>query len=322
MPRLRSILCVTDVDRKTDATLARAMSVAGEHQARLTVMSVMEPLGWQLRLLPGAPPPEEVDRQRRETQLQVLRRRVADAGGGDVAVKVAAGNSHLEALREVVRNHHDLVVSRAELSPGESRLFHGEAMRLLRKCPCPVWLEREPAGNPIRRILVSVDVDQGYDPERLQANRLLNERLLELGLTQAVANGAELHLAHAWRNIGDSLVNTVLSSMPDVDIDHYNEEIRESHRRGLDGLIRRVGERGSADAIAFAPPRLHLPEGSPAVEIPALAARLQVDLVVMGTLARSGVAGFLMGNTAESIIDRLECSLLALKPDGFVSPVV
>ena len=28
-----------------------------------------------------------------------------------------------------------------------------------------------------------------------------------------------------------------------------------------------------------------------------------------------------MGNTAEQVIDRIECSVLAVKPDDFVSPV-
>ena len=46
-----------------------------------------------------------------------------------------------------------------------------------------------------------------------------------------------------------------------------------------------------------------------------------VDLVVMGTVARSGLAGKLIGNTAEQILDRIECSVLAMKPYDFQSPI-
>jgi nucleotide-binding universal stress UspA family protein len=46
-----------------------------------------------------------------------------------------------------------------------------------------------------------------------------------------------------------------------------------------------------------------------------------VDLVVMGTLARTGIPGLLMGNTAERVLHRLRASVLAVKPPGFVSPV-
>ncbi|MDF5010076.1 universal stress protein, partial [Vibrio parahaemolyticus] len=41
----------------------------------------------------------------------------------------------------------------------------------------------------------------------------------------------------------------------------------------------------------------------------------------MGTLARTGISGYVIGNTAENILQSINCSLVALKPDGFVSPI-
>lgn len=64
-------------------------------------------------------------------------------------------------------------------------------------------------------------------------------------------------------------------------------------------------------------PDLHMLKG-PA---PELAGKFQVDCVVMGTVARTGLLGLFMGNTAETIPDQLECSVLAIKPPGFVTPV-
>ena len=46
-----------------------------------------------------------------------------------------------------------------------------------------------------------------------------------------------------------------------------------------------------------------------------------IDLVVMGTVGRAGISGFITGNTAERLLPRIPCSLLAVKPPGFVSPV-
>ena len=68
-------------------------------------------------------------------------------------------------------------------------------------------------------------------------------------------------------------------------------------------------------------PRHHLPKGSADKEIARLAKELRADVVVMGTLARADIAGFIIGNTAETILDQLTCSVLAIKPPGFVSPV-
>ncbi|MBW2698633.1 MAG: universal stress protein, partial [Deltaproteobacteria bacterium] len=49
--------------------------------------------------------------------------------------------------------------------------------------------------------------------------------------------------------------------------------------------------------------------------------RLAPDLVVMGTISRGGIAGVLVGNTAERLLTRLDCSLLTVKPESFVCPV-
>ena len=56
-------------------------------------------------------------------------------------------------------------------------------------------------------------------------------------------------------------------------------------------------------------------------EIPAVAKRIDADLVVMGTVGRTGVPGFIMGNTAETILNQINCSVLAIKPPGFSTPV-
>ena len=51
------------------------------------------------------------------------------------------------------------------------------------------------------------------------------------------------------------------------------------------------------------------------------ARKSKVELIVMGTIARTGVPGFFVGNTAELILNRVNSSVLALKPEGFITPV-
>ena len=41
----------------------------------------------------------------------------------------------------------------------------------------------------------------------------------------------------------------------------------------------------------------------------------------MGTLARSGIAGLLIGNTAENVLSAIDASVLTVKPADFVTPV-
>ncbi|CSI61259.1 universal stress protein family 1 [Vibrio cholerae] len=64
---------------------------------------------------------------------------------------------------------------------------------------------------------------------------------------------------------------------------------------------------------------IHHLHGKPDELIPEWVTQENIDILVMGTLARTGIAGFVIGNTAENIVQSIECSLVALKPEGFVS---
>ena len=85
-------------------------------------------------------------------------------------------------------------------------------------------------------------------------------------------------------------------------------------RGALDKFLESCGE-------AIPPKNVHLLKGDAEVVIPRFVQKERSDLVVMGTVARSGVAGLVMGNTAETILRHIGCSVLAIKPAGFVSQI-
>ncbi len=58
-----------------------------------------------------------------------------------------------------------------------------------------------------------------------------------------------------------------------------------------------------------------------AKSIVSLAKSQKIELLVMGTVCRTGVTGFLIGNTAEKVLNKVNCSVLTVKPEGFVTPV-
>ena len=84
---------------------------------------------------------------------------------------------------------------------------------------------------------------------------------------------------------------------------------------------RRVTELVEKHAPGLPASRIHLLKGDPEALIPGLAKRKRIELLVMGTVTRAGVAGFIMGNTAEWVLTQVDCSVLTTKPAGFVSPV-
>ena len=66
---------------------------------------------------------------------------------------------------------------------------------------------------------------------------------------------------------------------------------------------------------------VHLREGGSENVIKQAIADLKIDVVVMGSVARSGIPGLLIGNKAEETLNTINCTVLTVKPDGFVSPV-
>jgi nucleotide-binding universal stress UspA family protein len=239
-----------------------------------------------------------------------------------IKTKVLVGTPFLEIIREVLRNRHDLVIKCPESPDWLNRFFAGEDMHLLRKCPCPIWMVKPEAGESYQRVLAAVDVDDNYLPAELVTRKALNDMVMEIAGALAVSEFAELHVVHAWEAIGESAMrHGVFLSQPEEDINAYVEQVRTHHSRRLDELMRETGAKLGADAMDFLNPQLHLLKGSARKEIPALARRLHVDCIVMGTVARTGIRGFIMGNTAETILGQIDCSVLAIKPPGFVTPV-
>ncbi|MEW8584193.1 MAG: universal stress protein, partial [Candidatus Thiodiazotropha sp.] len=62
-------------------------------------------------------------------------------------------------------------------------------------------------------------------------------------------------------------------------------------------------------------------KGEPSTVIHQISDRLNADLIVMGTVGRSGIPGLFIGNTAEEVLQNTRASILAVKPPSFVSPV-
>lgn len=226
----------------------------------------------------------------------------------DVAINVAEGVAFLEIVRQVLREQHDLVITTAEEAKGiRARVFGATSMHLIRKCPCPVWVVKRAQTRPHARILAAVDPSVS-DPRRDS----LNPQILELAGSMARKEAAELHIVHVWSLFGERYLHN--SGMTEKEFQETKAYEKEQHKQHFDILLNRVD-------VTDLKPHVYLVEGDPVEYIPALVADLDIDLLVMGSVGRVGIAGFLIGNTAEEVLNQVDSSLLTLKPDGFVTPV-
>jgi len=320
--RFKRILCVVDPRQPADTVLERAVSLAQNNQANLAVTCVVPQLTAGIGMPPGGP----ISSQLQEAAIADARHHLQDVVAPfrsqvDIDAAVLVGTPFLEVIRKVLRDNHDLVIKAPENPGWLDRLFGSDDMHLLRKCPCPVWLVKHSLSTSYRRILAAVDVDADHPAPELAIRHKLNVKILELAVSLALSDFAELHVAHAWEAIGESAMRGQSLRRPDEEIIAYVEQVRRQHAEGLDDLLDDVIGTQGRDAVQFLNPRKHLVKGPARLEIPVLAESLAVDLVVMGTVARTGVAGLFIGNTAEAILEQMECSVLAVKPEGFVTPV-
>ena len=322
MKSFNSILYVVEnPGAEPSAAVARAVSLAQNNQARLTVLHVAE----EPRLGPfaGSVKIEEFRSRLRRQATEQLSDLIRSTGNKtDVVVDVRFGPVFVEVVREVLRSRHDLVIKTVGEGGAHSFLFGGTDQHLLRKCPCPVWIMVGETSANYRHILAAVDFDpweEGDEENSVQG--ALNRQIIDLAASLAASDFAQLHVVHAWESISDSMIRVFGSDMPEEQNTINREKERREHQSRLDRVDRMIGEQFGSDVYRYLSPRFHLREGTPRDVVPAVATELKVDLVVMGTVSRTGIPGLLIGNTAEVILNNLECSVLAVKPAGFVTPV-
>lgn len=322
MTIFRDILCVVDIREDCTAALERAVTLAENNQASLTVIDVVDRMTTGIGMPEGGPisadlqsAMETAHAQELETLIDPYREQIP------IKTKVRNGTCFLEIIRQVLSDGHDLVIKVPEKLAWLNRLFGSDDMNLLRECPCPVWLVKPQAEKSYRRILAAVDVNDAYPPAELKSRHALNQQVLEMAASLALSDFAELHVVVVWHAFGESAMGGAFMGTPEKEITAYVEQVRRRHETSLDRLMRGVTHRLGQDAAEYLDPRIHLVKGLARKEIPALAKQLATDVIVMGTVARTGVPGFIMGNTAETILNQIDCSVLAIKPPGFETPV-
>lgn len=189
---------------------------------------------------------------------------------------------------------------------GAASGFDPVSQHLFRKCAVPVWAVYPGTGGFPRRALAAV-----YPGPSQSEERRLALRVLDLARRIAGAGPLELHVATAWSVPGEELLRPRLG---EASAKAYVDSLRENARRDMEELVAEAGVNAAAA-------ELHFPKGDPAFVIPALAEKLNADLILLGSAGRTGLAGLLIGSTAEAIISRVARSVLVVKPPGFVSPV-
>lgn len=167
----------------------------------------------------------------------------------------------------------DLIVRASyQRSKIERRVLKTTDWTLLREAPCPVLLVKTDRVEQLSTLMVAVNLNA-----KDEAHQHLNDLAIQFATDVAKQTNADLHA-----------VNSYIGSFGFV---HPPD------------LARRVGIDRS---------RAHVAEGSPEEVVAEQAKAVGAQLVIIGSKARTGLSGLVVGNTAERILDRVSCDVLCL----------
>jgi nucleotide-binding universal stress UspA family protein len=307
MNEFKKILVATDTRLEHHPILDEAAEIALHSGGTLKIVDVAPEFSWTVRLtMSDYEHVQKLIRQEKAEALEALAEPLR-LRGIDVETKVLQGKTSVEVIREVLRAGHDLVLRVAKGPHSRSKSFFGNTgSRLLRQCPCAVWLVSQTTTPTFHHILACVDTSSGNEMDEE-----LNRRVYELSESISGYHHSRFSVVHAWSIWNEQMLKGRIGEDLFETIEANNEA---QVRKLLNEFLARYNTNADAENV-------HMIKGEPADVIVNLTFQEGVDLVVMGTVARSGVAGMITGNSAEQILSRIQCSVLALKPSNFVSPI-
>jgi nucleotide-binding universal stress UspA family protein len=301
---MRNILLATDFSAPADLALARALAVARQQSAHLTIVFVETPQEAS-SLTPEAEVAalelSSMQRELAEYEDRELTARVERASAAGVpATGLRRVGEPEETIAQLAREvDAGLIICGTHGRTGVRRFFMGSvAERLSRLAHKNVLVARGAAGDGrFHKILVATDFAKAA------------ERALDSALHVA-APDAEIHVVNAWTY---PVGSWGLSALGD--------------RTGALGTLRSAltqaaAEQGArleaAQAAAGRPITFRLVHGAAADVVTELAAAEGFDLVAVGTHGHRGIRRIVLGSVAEAIIRHAPCSVLISHSDSSI----
>ena len=226
------------------------------------------------------------------------------ASGLKVATFVEFANPlHEGILRRIGRSRPDLVVKDSHFHHGLRRaLFTHADWHLVRDCPVPLLLTKQAVWHAPVRIAAAVDPNHPAD-----AGANVDHALIDAADTLARALATSPMVVHVFSSLNLISAEPGLATAPlGTDLAAV-EALRTLHRAQLEGLAARHGVAASDT---------HLLDGIVAHALPQFAADAELDVLVMGVIARGRLHDRFIGSTADRVLDRVGCDLLIVKPPG------
>lgn len=313
---VRTVFCATDFSPTADRALAHAEALARRHGARLVVAHVVEP--WPTTTVPPIAVVDDTERILRAAATRRLETLVAPlvARGLDVATRVVAGGPGHESVELARSLAADVIVAGTHGRSGIAHLLYGStAEYIVRRSPVPVLTihpnDPGPQARPQTMVLPS-DLSPGAERALEAAVRLFPALVAGEGAAVGKASGG------AGGNAGDARPRIVLLHVDEVAryFEPYGEEVvpayfdweerRKEVERGLEAVAERL-RRSGFEVVC------RVTGGTPVSVVCDVARDERAALIALGTHGHSAVMNFLMGRTAQRVVQHAPCPVLTVR---------
>ena len=305
MIECKRILAVVDAERDNQPALSRAYELASKTGASVTAMMVVYDLSYDMTTMLSPDEREAMRDAVTKEHAKWLATHLQEQGFTETDIVVEWNNRSYESIiYYTLNNQIDLVVKATKKHDDlASVIFTPTDWHLMRKCPRPVLLVKEHGWPEGGEIIAAVNVGSEDDE-----HAALNDKLTVIANDYASLLKGSVNLVNSY----PSTPLNIAIEVPEFDPDTYHDAVKNHHLKEM---------RSHALKYGIPEDKCVVREGLPEKVIPQVAKALDAELVVIGTVGRVGISAALIGNTAEHVIDELNCDVLAIKPDGFLSPL-
>jgi len=202
---------------------------------------------------------------------------------------------HRGVLDFINQSDIGLVVKCAGEHSALKNVFLPTDWHLLRETKVPVLLVKNGSWPKANNVLAAVNIDSD------SAHQALNHDIIDATLQVAKLSGGEPHVLNVfpWPLVDLAQLQHIIMGE-----DHF-KIIKNAHQKALTQYV---------DGKPIKVDNIHVAEGvSPEETIPEIIRSTGAGLIVIGTVGRHGLKGMTIGNTAEKILDQVNCEVLAIK---------
>jgi universal stress protein E len=305
METIKRIIAVIDPTKDDQNALARSIDLAKKSGASITAFMTVYDFSYEMTTMLSGDEREAMRQAVLKDRELWLKDLVSPYQNINIDTQVIWHNRPYEAIiNTVINDKYDLVIKGTHQHGAlKAVIFTPTDWHLVRKCPTPVLFVKDMQWPAQGNILAAVNA-----VSENEQHLSLNKRIIKDAQFLCELANAKLNLVNAYPA---TPVNIAIE-IPEFNPGLYNESVKKHHIESTNQL---------ADEFNLTSDQCFIEEGLPEDVIPDVASRLNSELVVIGTVGRTGLSAALVGNTAEHVIDSLDCDVLALKPDGYVSPL-